>query len=30
VRILLDEIMPRRLKRYFPADVEVVTVQECG
>ncbi len=28
MRILLDEMMPRKLKRFFPWDVEVVTVQE--
>jgi hypothetical protein len=26
----LDEMMPRKLKRLFPSDVEVVTVQERG
>lgn len=30
MRILLDEMMPRKLKRFFPRDVEVVTVQERG
>ncbi len=30
MRILLDEMMPRKLKRFFPWDVEVVTVQERG
>jgi hypothetical protein len=28
--ILLDENLPRQLKRHFTADVEVVTVQEQG
>ncbi len=27
---ILDEMMPRKLKRFFPWDVEVVTVQERG
>lgn len=26
----MDEMMPRKLKRLFPGDVEVVTVQERG
>ncbi len=30
MRILLDEMMPRKLKRLFAGDVEVVTVQERG
>lgn len=31
MRILLDEMVPRKLKRFFPADeFEVVTVQERG
>lgn len=30
MRILLDEMMPRKLKRFFPSNVEVVTVQERG
>jgi hypothetical protein len=30
MRALLDEDLPRRLKRHFPADVEVLTVQERG
>lgn len=30
MRILLDEMMPCKLKRLFPGDVEVVTVQERG
>lgn len=30
MRVLLDEMMPRKLKRFFPGDVEVVTVQERG
>ncbi len=28
--MLLDEMMPRKLKRLFTGDVEVVTVQERG
>ena len=30
MRVLLDENLPRRLKRHFSADVEVLTVQERG
>ena len=30
MRVLLDENLPRQLKRHFPADVEVLTVQERG
>ncbi len=30
MRILLDENLPRQLKRHFTADVEVLTVQERG
>jgi predicted nuclease of predicted toxin-antitoxin system len=30
MRILLDENVPRQLKRHFSADVEVVIVQERG
>lgn len=30
MRVLLDENLPRRLKWHFPADVEVLTVQERG
>lgn len=30
VRILRDEMVPRKLKRFFPRDVKVVTVQERG
>jgi hypothetical protein len=30
MRVLLDENMPRRIKRRFPANVEVVTVSERG
>ncbi len=30
MRVLLDEMLPRRLKRLLPEGVEVVTVQERG
>jgi predicted nuclease of predicted toxin-antitoxin system len=30
MRVLLDENLPRQLKRHFSADVEVQTVQERG
>lgn len=30
MRVLLDEMMPRKLKRFFPRNVEVVTIQERG
>ena len=30
MRVLLDENLPRQLKRHFSADVEVLTVQERG
>jgi hypothetical protein len=30
MRVLLDENLPRQLKRHFTADVEVLTVQERG
>lgn len=30
MRVLLDENLPRQLKRHFPDDVEVQTVQERG
>jgi predicted nuclease of predicted toxin-antitoxin system len=30
MRVLLDENLPRQLKQHFPADVEVLTVQERG
>lgn len=30
MRVLLDENLPRRLKRCFAEGVEVLTVQECG
>jgi hypothetical protein len=30
LRVLLDENLPRRLKRHLPSDVEAVTVQERG
>ena len=30
MRVLLDENLPRQLKRHFTADLEVLTVQERG
>lgn len=30
MRVLLDENLPRRLKRCFAEDVVVLTVQDCG
>jgi predicted nuclease of predicted toxin-antitoxin system len=30
MRVLLDENLPRQVKRHFTADVEVLTVQERG
>ncbi len=30
MRVLLDENLPRQLKRHFTADVEALTVQERG
>jgi predicted nuclease of predicted toxin-antitoxin system len=30
MRVLLDENLPRQLKRHFTADIEVLTVQERG
>lgn len=30
MRVLLDEMLDRRLKRWFPEGVEVVTVRERG
>ena len=30
MRVLLNENLPRQLKRHFPADVEGLTVQERG
>ena len=30
MRVLLDEMLPRRLKRLLPEGIEVVTVQELG
>src|SRR4051794_3538201 len=30
MRVLLDENMPRRLRRHLPADVEAMTVSERG
>ena len=30
MRVLLDENLPRQLKRHFTADIEVLTVQEQG
>jgi predicted nuclease of predicted toxin-antitoxin system len=30
VRALLDEMLPRKLKRLLPEAAEVVTVRECG
>lgn len=29
MRVLLDENLPRRLKRCFAEDIEVLTVQDC-
>lgn len=30
MRVLLDEMLPRKLKRLLPTWAEVVIVQECG
>lgn len=30
MRVLLDENLPRRLKRHLPADWDVAAVPECG
>ena len=30
MRVLLDEMLPRKLKQLLPQEVEVVTVQERG
>ena len=30
MRVLLDENLPRKLKRHFDEGVEAVTVRDCG